>query len=193
MINLQLPYSLVERQIEVERVAIAQTLGLGITAWSPVGGGFLSGKYRYADKGVSGNGRLSIPGASGLSLTDREWNLLEPSAEVAEELGVTMAEVAINWVATAPGIASAIVGASSADQLAVTMVALEFEVPAELRAKLDHASAAQPESLYRAFTPGYQSQLVSPGAKVGDKPAGYYPGVRNWLSENASAASASSN
>jgi aryl-alcohol dehydrogenase-like predicted oxidoreductase len=185
MINLQLPYSLVQRQIEMEHVAMAQTLGLGITAWSPLGGGFLSGKYRYAARGVTGDGRLSITGASGLSLTDRDWQLLKPLEVVARELGVTMAQVAINWVATQPGIASAIVGASSADQLGSTMAALDFDLPAELRAELDRASEVTPESVYRMFTPGYQNQLISPGVKVGDKPAGYLPGVRNWVKESA--------
>jgi aryl-alcohol dehydrogenase-like predicted oxidoreductase len=185
MINLQLPYSLVERQIEVEHVTMAQTLGLGITAWSPLGGGFLSGKYRSDAQGLAGEGRLNIPGASGLSLTDRQWQLLKPLEVVADKLGVTMAQVAINWVATQPGIASAIVGASSADQLGSTMAALDFELPEELRAELHEASSAAPESVYRMFTPGYQNQLVSPGVKVGDKPLGYQPGVRNWLSGSA--------
>src|ERR1700749_2788633 len=85
MINLQLPYSLVERQIEVEHVTMAQSLGLGITAWSPLGGGFLSGKY---SAGLAGEGRVGIPGASGLSLSDRDWALLEPLADIAGKLGV---------------------------------------------------------------------------------------------------------
>lgn len=177
MINLQLPYSLVERQIEVEHVGMAQTLGLGITAWSPLGGGFLSGKYTA---GLTGEGRLSIPGTSGLSLSDRDWALLRPLESVADQLGVTMAQVAVNWVATQPGIASAIVGASSAQQLGSTMAALDFAIPAELRAELDEAGAVPPESVYRMFTPGYQGQLINPGAKVGDKPAGYQPAVQNW-------------
>jgi aryl-alcohol dehydrogenase-like predicted oxidoreductase len=181
MINLQLPYSLIERQIEVEHVTMAQTLGLGITAWSPLAGGFLSGKYRYAEQGVAGEGRLSIPGASGLTLTDREWALLEPLESVAEELGVTMAQVAINWVASQPGIASAIVGASSAEQLGSTMAALDVEIPPDLLSRLDHASTVPPESVYRMFTPGYQNQLISPGTKVGDKPPGYVSSVRNWV------------
>jgi len=66
--------------------------------------------------------------------------------------GVTMAQVAINWVATQPGVASAIVG----------------------------ASAVPPASVYRMFTPGYQNRIVSPGLKIGDEPAGYAPAVRNW-------------
>ena len=91
-----------------------------------------------------------------------------------------MAQVAVNWVATQPGIAAAIIGASSAEQLDSTMSALDVELPAELRARLDDASAVPPESVYRMFTPGYQGQLVSPGVEVGDKPAGYRAAVRNW-------------
>jgi diketogulonate reductase-like aldo/keto reductase len=91
-----------------------------------------------------------------------------------------MAQVAINWVATQPGIAAAIVGASSAGQLAGTMAALDFEIPADLRVGLDEASAVEPGQVYTMFTPEYQQQLISTGTKVADKPAGYAPGVRNW-------------
>jgi len=186
MVNLQLPYSLVERQLEVEHAAMAQTLGMGITAWSPLGGGFLSGKYRHdATRGLAGDGRLATPGGSGFEVTERDWQLLGPLESVADQLGVTMAQVAVNWVATQPGIASAIVGASSADQLGSTMAALDVELPGELRATLDEASAVAPQSVYRMFTPGYQSQLVNSGAKVGDQPTGYRPAVRNWLPQSA--------
>ncbi|SEP45918.1 aldo/keto reductase [Amycolatopsis saalfeldensis] len=173
VINLQLPYSLVQREIETEHVPMGQTLGLGVTAWSPLAGGFLTGKYRNGAEG-----RFAAPDAQ--TWTDREWQLLKPLEEVAAQLGVTMAQVAINWVATQPGIASAIVGASSAAQLATSMAALDFEIPAELRTLLDEASAIPPASVYRMFTPAYQNWLVSPGLKVGDKPAGYAPGIRNW-------------
>jgi aryl-alcohol dehydrogenase-like predicted oxidoreductase len=180
MINLQLPYSLVERTIEAEHIAMGQSLGLGITAWSPLAGGFLTGKYRNGGQGLAGEGRLSTAGASGAPRTERDWRLLEALEGVAAKLGVTMAQVAINWVATQPGIASAIVGASSAAQLDTSMAALDFELPAELRAELDESSAPAPESVYRMFTPQYQGWLVSPGAKVGDKPAGYHLPVHNW-------------
>lgn len=180
LINLQLPYSLVERTIETEHVPMAQALGLGITAWSPLAQGFLSGKYHAQDKGFTGSGRLSVTGGTGLELTDRHWQLLAPLSEVAERLDVTMAQVAINWVATQPGIASAIVGASSAGQLAATMSALDFEIPPELRAVLDEASAVAPQSIYPMFTPDYQHQIINTGARVADKPGGYSFPVRNW-------------
>ncbi|WP_329056030.1 aldo/keto reductase [Amycolatopsis sp. NBC_01488] len=172
LINLQLPYSLVQRQIETEHIPMGQNLGMGVTAWSPLAGGFLTGKYR--DGGTEG--RLG----DAQTWTERDWQLLKPLEEVAGKLGVTMAQVAINWVATQPGIASAIVGASSAGQLGAGMAALDFEIPAELRATLDEASATPPASVYRMFTPQYQNWIVTPGTKVGDKPDGYAPAVRNW-------------
>jgi aryl-alcohol dehydrogenase-like predicted oxidoreductase len=208
MVSLQLPYSLTERAIETEHVDAAQTLGLGITAWSPLGGGFLTGKYQRgpvdgesADRestagesagvrdssgssaGVRGEGRLALAGASAPAWTDWHWELLKTVRSVAGKLDVTMAQVALNWVATQPGIAAAIVGASSPQQLDVTLRSLDFELPAELRAELDAASAVPPASVYRMFTPAYQGWLVSPGVKVGDKPAGYQPAVRNWAQD----------
>ncbi|MEU4192058.1 aldo/keto reductase [Kribbella sp. NPDC026611] len=180
MINLQLPYSLVERTIETEHVPMAQDLGLGITAWSPLAGGFLTGKYRRDDQGLNGDGRLAGDGTPGWTWNDRQWGLLATIKEVADKLGVTMAQVAVNWAATQPGIAAAIVGASRPEQLATSIQALEFEIPAELRSALDEASAVPPESVYRMFTPQYQSWIVTPGAKVADKPAGYQPPVLNW-------------
>ncbi|WP_370949381.1 aldo/keto reductase [Amycolatopsis sp. cg5] len=179
MVSLQLPYSLAERTIETEHVPAGQALGLGITAWSPLASGFLTGKYRASDQGLAGEGRLS---GTGSEWTDQQWALLTTLASVAGKLDVTMAQVALNWVATQPGIASAIVGASSAGQLDSSMAALDFELPAELRAELDEASAVPPAKPYVMFTPEYQSWLVNTGTKVGDKPDGYAPAVRNWVS-----------
>ncbi|NUR96591.1 MAG: aldo/keto reductase [Kribbellaceae bacterium] len=180
MVSLQLPYSLIEREIESEHVAMAQQLGLGITAWSPLGGGFLTGKYaRDGSQRIAGDGRLTGAGAAGRSWTDRQWDLLPVVRDVADKLGVTMAQVAVNWAATQPGVASAIVGASRPEQLESAVEALGFELPAELRTALDEASSVPPSSVYRMFTPEYQGWLVNAGAKVADKPAGYQPPVLN--------------
>jgi aryl-alcohol dehydrogenase-like predicted oxidoreductase len=180
LINIQLPYSLIDRTIEVEHVPMGQHMGLGVTAWSPLAQGFLSGKYHVEDRAAMGQGRLSVTGTSSLDLSDRDWLLLEPLADVAGKLGVSMAQIAINWVATQPGIAAAIVGASSAGQLESTMEAMDIVIPGELRALLDEASAVPPTSVYKMFTPGYQELLINPGAKVSDKPHGYRPSIRNW-------------
>ncbi|GGJ66707.1 aldo/keto reductase [Streptomyces brasiliensis] len=142
LVPLQVPYSPIDRTVEAEHVPMGQNLGLGITAWSPLGGGFLTGKYRRTAKGVAGEGRFSSTPAP--SRTEQEWQLLEVLESVAGRLGVTMAQVALNRVATQPGVASAIVGASTPQQLDADLAALDFELPGELRTRLDEASAVTP-------------------------------------------------
>lgn len=180
MISLQLPYSLVARGIEPEFVPMAQTLGLGLTAWSPVGGGLLTGKYRKTDgAGLEGDGRLGRPGGHARPVGDHEWQVIDALAKVADELGRSMAQVAVNWVATQPAIGSVIVGASSPEQLDSNLAALDFEIPAEARQRLDDASAPPLAPPYAMFTAPYQSWVVNPGLGIGDKPAGYAPPVWN--------------
>jgi aryl-alcohol dehydrogenase-like predicted oxidoreductase len=177
MVTVQLPYSLIARGIEPEFVPMAQTLGLGLTAWSPAGGGLLTGKYRRTGTGLSGAGRLTDGGA-GRPVSDRDWRVIEALGSVAADLGRSMVQVAINWVATQPAVASVVIGASSAGQLDGNLAALDFEIPAGARRRLDEASAALPPgSLYTMFTPQYQSRIVSPGLGIGDKPAGYAPSI----------------
>ncbi|MFF0151622.1 aldo/keto reductase [Micromonospora sp. NPDC005203] len=185
MINVQLPYSLVTRGIEAEFVSMAQSLGMGLTAWSPIGGGLLSGKYRRTGEGMSGTGRLTNPDAAGREINPGDWKVIEALESVAADLGRSMAQVAINWVATQPGVASVIVGASSPEQLASNVGALDFEIPADARRRLDEASAPDLGLPYGMFTPQYQSWVVSPGLGIGDKPAGYAPPVFNGATQPA--------
>jgi aryl-alcohol dehydrogenase-like predicted oxidoreductase len=179
MITVQLPYSLVSRGIEPEFVPMAQSLGLGITAWSPVGGGLLTGKYRRTGTALTGAGRLGNPDTPGPEITDRDWQVVDALESVAADLGRSMAQVAINWAVTQPAVASVVVGASSAEQLDSNLAALDFEIPADARRRLDEASAPQLASVYSMFTSEYQSWVVSPGLGIGDKPAGYAPPVFN--------------
>ncbi|TDC40693.1 aldo/keto reductase [Micromonospora sp. 15K316] len=179
MINLQLPYSLIARGIEPEFLPMAQSLGMGLTAWSPIAGGLLSGKYRRTADGLTGTGRLGGDGANGRPVGDRDWRVIDALDGVATELGRSMAQVAINWVATQPAVGSVIIGASSPDQVDGNVAALDFEIPRELRARLDAASAEPLPAPYSMFTPEYQSWIVSPGLDIGDKPAGYAPPVFN--------------
>ncbi|MCG5436378.1 aldo/keto reductase [Micromonospora foliorum] len=178
-INLQLPYSLVSRGIEAEYVAMAQTMGMGLTAWSPIASGLLSGKYRRTGDGLSGSGRLTNPDAGGREVSPSEWQVIEALESVAADLGRSMAQVAINWVATQPAVASVIIGASSAEQVGSNFESLDFEIPADARRRLEEASAPQFGGPYVMFTPQYQSWVVSPGLGIGDKPAGYAPPVFN--------------
>jgi aryl-alcohol dehydrogenase-like predicted oxidoreductase len=178
---LQLEYSLVERNIEREFTTLAQQLGMGIMVWSPLASGLLSGKYRAGRDGVAGDGRLQTmkdtknPGF--MKFTERNWQIVAALETVAQACGRSMAQVALNWAANRPGIASLIVGATKLEQLQDNLQALEFTLPVELRAKLDEISAPQQQFPYFFFENEMQG-MVHGGAQVGDKPDGYHASVR---------------
>ncbi|RDI98209.1 aldo/keto reductase [Dyella solisilvae] len=178
LVSLQLEYSLIERHIEQEFVPMAGELGMGITAWSPLGMGLLSGKYKPSEAGGSGEGRLAkVAGMPGFDrFTERNWAIVAALEEVARAIGKPMAQVALNWVATQPGVASVIVGATKLAQLDDNLAALSFQIPAELRARLDAASAIEASFPYWFFGDVQQSRLHG-GVAVGSKPAGYAPPV----------------
>lgn len=172
-IALQLPYSLVERSIEHEFVPMAQTCGLGITAWSPLAMGLLSGKYRV---GQVPAGRLSLDASgSGLGLfTDRNMRIVSTLEKISGEVGKSMAQVALNWVTDRPGVAAAIIGASRLEQLDQNLAALDFELSGEHRACLDAASAIDVPYPYSLFEDDYQAGILNTGTTVGDKPKHYH-------------------
>jgi len=175
---LQMQYSLVERNIEHEYTRLATELGMGITVWSPLASGLLSGRYTR-DKAA--DGRLAAMKDNGnpafQHLTERNWAIVDALQQVANEVDKPMAQVALNWVASRPGVASVIVGASKPEQLAVNLRALDFDLPAELAAKLDDASKPTTSFPYYFFTNAMQGMMYG-GATVGDKPAGYRAPVR---------------
>lgn len=170
-ISLQLPYSLVERSIEHEFVPLTETLGLGITAWSPLAMGLLSGKYRSGAK----EGRLALDASGGgLGLfTDRNARIVAALEAVANAVGRSMAQVALNWVVNRPGVAAAIVGASRIEQLDDNLAALDFDLPAAERAALDAASAVDAPYPYSLFADDYQAGILNTGSAVGEKPRTY--------------------
>jgi aryl-alcohol dehydrogenase-like predicted oxidoreductase len=177
---LQLEYSLVERGIEDEFISLGLAQGMGTMVWSPLASGLLSGKYRPSSEGNTGSGRLALLANSGnpgfAKFTERNWGIVAELERVAQQVDRSMAQVAINWVANRPGVATVIVSATKLPQLEDNLQALDFELPAELRTRLDAASATAARFPYTFFTPGMQSMLTG-GAAVGDKPPGYHSPV----------------
>ena len=165
IIALQLEYSLVERNIEREHIPAAQELGMAVCPWSPLAAGILSGKYKGEGKPGSPQGRLDLQKTTGTALfdrfTERNWKIVDVLVDVAKQMGRPPAEVALNWVATQPGITSTIIGATKVNQLDSNLSSLDFAIPAELRARLDKAGAlesfAQP---YVCFSPPIQARLT---------------------------------
>ena len=163
LIALQLEYSLVERNIEREHVPAAQELGLGITPWSPLAGGFLTGKYQQTGDTGKGEGRLEIAKESGNPIfhrfTQRNWQILKVLVDLAKQLGRPASQVALNWVATQPGVTSTIIGASKLSQLEDNLRYAEFEIPAEGRKQLDEVSAIELVHPYGFFRPDFQGWI----------------------------------
>ena len=134
-------YSLVVRDIEEELVPACALKGLGIVAWAPLAGGYLSGKYQPGQQSVAG-----ARSAENWAFPTRFFHADHPAIlgellAVARELGRSPAQVAVRWVLDQPQVASAIVGARTAAQLGDTMGAAGWRLPAPALARLDKASA----------------------------------------------------
>jgi len=170
VVALQLEYSLVERTIEQEHIPAALELGMGICPWSPLASGFLAGKYNREKGAESSQGsRLEVLKKSEnpafKKFTQRNYGILDTLLEVAKELNRPAAQVALNWVVTQPGVTSTIIGATNLSQLEPNLAALSFEMPAEMRAKLDTASRLEPAHPYMFFS-GVLQERVHGGVKV---------------------------
>lgn len=164
-IALQLEYSLVERNIEREHIPAAQEFGVGLCPWSPLAGGFLTGKYKREGANWGGDGRFKtqkIGGPVWEKFTERNWVILDAVTDIAKQLAKSPAQIALNWAATQPGITSAIVGATKMSQFDDNLAAIEFSIPAELRKRLDEASALPLAHPYMFFA-SYIQNMVNGG------------------------------
>jgi aryl-alcohol dehydrogenase-like predicted oxidoreductase len=147
-VSLQPQYNLLVREIEWEIVPAAQDAGLGMLPWSPLGGGWLTGKYRR-DQRPSGATRLGEDPGRGMEAwdrrdTDRTWTVIDAVQRIAEGRGVSMAEVALAWVTDRPGVTSTILGARTVDQLDANLKAAGLHLTDAETAVLDEASDPRP-------------------------------------------------
>jgi aryl-alcohol dehydrogenase-like predicted oxidoreductase len=161
---LQLEYSLIERNIEREHIPVAQELGIGICPWSPLGGGFLTGKYKRQGDTGSGEGRLTKNSPFN-KFTDKNWRMLEVLLDASKQLGKSPAQVALQWVVAQPGITSTILGASSVAQLNDNLASLDFSIPEDIRKRLDEATALEPVHPYVFFS-GMIQGMIHGGVEV---------------------------
>ncbi len=154
-VAIQVEYSLVARDVEAEHVPAAREGGMGVMPWSPLAGGFLSGKYRRGD--ARGPGRLGGANPFGDSkFVDRNWDVLAVLESVAAEVGRPAAQVALAWVMARPGVAATLVGARTPEQLAGHIAAAGLVLGAEHTARLDEASAP---------AQGFSAALASPAIR----------------------------
>ena len=139
-IGLQIEYSLLQRSVEAELVPMAQELGLGITPWSPLKSGALSGKYTRASDGdhKADRGAMIAP-----YLNERTYTLVDELEKIAKAHDSSVARVALAWVRQKPGVTSTIIGARRMSQLEDNLKSLETTLSADEIAHLD--SLTKPE------------------------------------------------
>jgi aryl-alcohol dehydrogenase-like predicted oxidoreductase len=142
-VTLQAEYSLVARDIEREHVPLCRDVGLGILPWSPLAGGFLSGKYER-EKPLPPGSRLEAKKDRFARFdNERSWRALGTAREIATELSTTPAAVSLAWLLGKPQVTSAIFGARNIAQLEANVKATELSLSPEQMQRLDAASAPE--------------------------------------------------
>ncbi len=139
--STQSEYSLLNRAAESELLPASKEVGVGFIAWSPLGRGVLTGKYR---SGTPSDSRGASPHFSAFIapyLDNRSRAIVDAVCVAAEGLGYSPTEVALSWVRDQPGVASAIVGARTGAQLRGALSVEEIEIPDPVREALDEVSA----------------------------------------------------
>ena len=165
LIALQIEYSLLERTVEGELMPMAAELGLGVTPWSPLKGGHLSGKYTRENADTLKSDRGAFMG----TLAEKEYVLIDRLKEIADELGTNVAAVSLAWVQGRPGVTSTIIGARRMEQLDANLAALAVKLTDEQIASLD--ALTQPTLSFPVdFNRNLSPNLAHAGATVNGVP-----------------------
>ena len=139
--SVQNEYSLLNRKVEEEVIPAATALSLGFLAWSPLGRGVLTGKYR---DGVPSDSRGASPHFANFVdpyLTPRSKKIVEAVCVAAQGLGFSPLEVALSWVRDAPGVTAALIGARTGAQLRGILTVEQITLPEQVRIALNEVSA----------------------------------------------------
>jgi aryl-alcohol dehydrogenase-like predicted oxidoreductase len=144
--TLQPQYNLLVRDIEFELTDVCENENIGILPWSPLAGGWLTGKYRR-DEVPTGPSRLGDNPERGMEAyaprnsQERTWRVIDAVGKIAESRGVSMAQVALAWTADRPAVTSVILGARTVEQLDDNLAASGLHLSDEETQLLDEASA----------------------------------------------------
>jgi aryl-alcohol dehydrogenase-like predicted oxidoreductase len=156
-VTLQAQYSLVVRDVEREHVPLCRDMGLGILTWSPLAGGFLTGKFERGKPPAPGT-RLGDK-ASRFAIYDlpRNWQILDAVRSIASELGTTPSAVSLAWLLAKPQVTSVVFGARTIEQLDANLAGAELALSPAHVEQLDRASA---------FDLGYPYEFIKRTQKV---------------------------
>ncbi|HTT83657.1 MAG TPA: aldo/keto reductase [Rhizomicrobium sp.] len=137
LIALQIEYSLLERTVEGDLIPMAREMGLGVTPWSPLRSGVLSGKYSRTNMKAESAGRSAWVERN---FNEHAFAVLDVLMDVAKKRGTTPARVALAWVGAKPGVSSIIIGARTLEQLDDNLAALDLQLERDDLSALDDIS-----------------------------------------------------
>jgi aryl-alcohol dehydrogenase-like predicted oxidoreductase len=143
---LQPLYNLLDREVEWELLQICRNEGLGVIPWSPLRGGWLSGKYHRGMEAPPEGTRVEEAEAKGWTEgwsvynNEHTWGVIDTVFTIAKELDKTPAQVALNWLLRQPGVTAPIIGARSIAQFEDNMGAVDWVLSAEQVGRLNNAS-----------------------------------------------------
>lgn len=146
-VSLQPLYNLLDRSIEWELLPVCQNEGIGVIPWSPLRGGWLSGKYHRGMDGPPSGSRVKKAEEEGwgeawsIYNTEHTWSVIDELFAVAEEADKTPAQVALNWVLNRPGITAPIIGVRKMSHLEDNLGAAEFTLTDDQMMRLNEVSA----------------------------------------------------
>ncbi|WP_460125800.1 aldo/keto reductase [Pseudomonas sp. S2_C03] len=170
LVALQIEYSLVERSVEHELMPMAQSMGLGVLPWSPLGGGILTGKYVREDLGQASEANVSATRKGVISssghMNERSLQIASVVAAVADEVGATPSQVALAWTLLNPAVAAPVMGARTLAQARDNLGALSLQLADEHIAQLNQASAPEPIFPGRFVSRPMAQQLIFGGAQL---------------------------
>jgi aryl-alcohol dehydrogenase-like predicted oxidoreductase len=147
-VSQQVYYSLIGRELEQELVPLSLDQNVGILVWSPLAGGFLTGKFRRGQSGPADARRTRV---SDLAITiseEKAFDIIDVVCAIAAEREVAPAEVALNWLLRKPGVTSVIVGARREDQLRQSLHAAAWQLSDAEMQRLNQVSAIPPTYPY---------------------------------------------
>jgi len=143
---LQPLYNLLDRDVEWELIPVCLNEGLGVIPWSPLRGGWLSGKFHRGMTAPAEGSRVEVAETKGWSENwttynnEHTWSVIDWLMEIAKETNKTAAQVALNWVLQRPGVSSPIIGARNMEQLEDNLGAMGWSLSAEQMARLNKVS-----------------------------------------------------
>ncbi|MFJ8495251.1 aldo/keto reductase [Streptomyces sp. NPDC094038] len=171
-LTLQQQYSLLSRESEYEMVPAALHNNIGLLPWSPLAGGFLTGKYQRGatpapDTRAGSTNELYQYVSAEYAATDRNWAVIDEVVRIAKESGATPAQVALSWIADRPGVVAPIFGARTLEQLHDSLGAVTLTLDDEATAALDKVSAPTPGGYpYGAFGTSQRDRRLQGGAQA---------------------------